>query len=133
MNMQKHVKSFEIAISMAGSFLVMLLIFQTFDFRVLVFFAISVSVLEFLVQLKYRLSMSCPQCGFDPLLYMKSKQQACDQVKAHLEARKNDPAVYLSQRPSLNLPVITNKKDSMGRDKKSVSKPHVAKNLDLRL
>jgi hypothetical protein len=133
MNMQKHVKSFEIAISMAGSFLLMLLIFQNLDFRVLVFFALFVSLFEFFVQLKYRLSMACPQCGFDPLLYMKSKEKACEQVKAHLEARKNNPAVYMSNRTALNLPVITTKKDNMGRDQRSVSKPHVAKNLDLRL
>lgn len=133
MNMQKHVKSFEIALSLAGSFLMMLFFFQEFDFRVLVFFVFFVSLLEFFVQFKFRLGMACSQCGFDPLLYMKSKSQACELVKTHLESRKNNPEVYMSRKPALNLPVISTKKDNMGRSQRTVSKPGVAKNLDLRL
>lgn len=132
-NMQKHVQLFEISISFAGSILLMLLFFQSFDFRVFVFFGILLSVFEFFVQMKYRLGMTCTQCGFDPLLYMKSHDKACAQVKAHLEARQNDPSVYLSSRPKLDLPVITKKKDSLGREKRVVVKPNVARNLDIKL
>ena len=77
--------------------------------------------------------MACSQCGFDPLLYMKSKDKACEQVKIHLEQRKNDPAVYLSSRPKLDLPVVKKTKDLAGREKRVVTRPHVAKNLDLKL
>lgn len=131
--MQKHVQLFEIAISLAGSIILMLFFFQNFDFRVLVFFGVLLSLFEFFVQMKYRLGMECSHCGFDPLLYMKSKDKACAQVKTHLEARKNNPNVYMSSRPQLDLPVVTTKKDSLGRDKRVVSKPHVARNLDLKL
>lgn len=83
--------------------------------------------------MKYRLAMACPQCGFDPLLYLKSKNKACEQVRLHLEKRKNDPSVYLSSRPKLDLPVIKKTKDMMGREKKVVVRSHIAKNLDLKL
>lgn len=137
MNMQKHVGFFEFSSSIIASVILMLFFFQNFDFRVLVFFGIFLSLFEFFVQMKFRLGMSCSHCGFDPLLYIKSKDKACAQVTAHLESRKNDPNVYLSARPTLDLPTITTKKDSLGREKRTVSnplsKPHVARNLDLKL
>lgn len=133
MNMQKHVQTFEIATSAAGATILMLLFFQTFDPRVFVFFGIFLSVFEFFVQIKFRLAMPCGSCGFDPLLYMKSPTKACEQVKIHLDSRKNDPATYMSSRPKLDLPVITKKTDSLGREKRVVSRSHVAKNLDLKM
>lgn len=133
MNMQKHVQLFEISISLVGSLLLMLVFFQGFDSKVLIFFAVLLSLFEFFVQLKFRLGMACSQCGFDPLLYMKSKEKACALVKTHLESRKNNPAVYMSSRPALDLPVITNRKDSLGRNQRVVVRSHVAKNLDLKL
>ena len=132
-NMQKHVRLFEFTIALAASLLMMLFFFQKFDPRVFVFFGIFISIFEFLIQFKYRLAMTCTECGFDPLLYMKSPAKACEQVKAQLEKRKNDPAVYLSSRPKLDLPVIKKSKDSMGREKRVVTRSHVAKNLDLKL
>ncbi|MES2769550.1 MAG: hypothetical protein V4596_10445 [Bdellovibrionota bacterium] len=133
MNMQKHVQLFEISISLAGSLLLMLVFFQGFDSKVLILFGILLSIFEFFVQLKFRLGMACSQCGFDPLLYMKSKDKACALVKTHLESRKNNPAVYMSSRPALDLPVITNRKDNLGRNKRVVVRSHVAKNLDLKM
>ena len=130
---QKHIGAFEILLSSVASIILMLLFFQKFDPRALGIFAVSLSLLEFLVQFKYRLALPCKQCGFDPLLYMKSKEKACAQVKEHLENRKNDPSVYLSSRPKLDLPVLKKKKDHFGREKIIVSRSHVAKNLDLKL
>ena len=133
MNMQKHVQWFETSLSIVASVILMLFFFQTFDPRVFVFFGVSLSIFEFFVQFKYRLAMACPHCGFDPLLYMKSPSKACALVKTHLESRKNNPDVYMSSRPHLDLPMIKTKKDSMGREKRVVMKSHVAKNLDLKL
>lgn len=132
-NMQKHVQAFEISLSLVGSLLLMLFFFQSFNSKVFVLFGILLSVFEFFVQMKYRLQMACKQCGFDPLLYLKSKEKACAMVKAHLENRKNDPDVFMSSKPALDLPVIATKKDSLGRSKKVVVRSHVAKNLDLKL
>jgi hypothetical protein len=132
-NMQRHVQLFEITLSLVGSLLLMLLFFQSFNSKVFVIFGILLSIFEFFVQIKYRLQMACSRCGFDPLLYLKSKEKACEMVKIHLEGRKNDPAVYMSAKPALDLPVITTKKDNLGRSKKVVVRSHVAKNLDLKL
>lgn len=132
-NLQKHIGFFEVLLSIVGSTILMFLFFQGFDPRAFAFVAIFLSLFEFFVQFKYRLAMICPHCGFDPLLYLKSKEKACAQVKEYLERRKNDPMVYLSSRPKLDLPVVVKKKDIVGREKIIVTRPHVAKNLDLKM
>ncbi|MEI7974162.1 MAG: hypothetical protein WCH11_07330 [Bdellovibrio sp.] len=57
---------------------------------------------EIVVHLRWRTSVICRQCGFDPILYKKSPAQAAAQVKQRLENRKKDPRALLA-RP-LNLP-----------------------------
>src|SRR5690606_6036752 len=93
LNLQKHVGLYEVGLSVLGATLLSFLFFQALDPRVLVFAGVGLSLLEFFVQIKFRLGMSCPHCGFDPLLYIKSKEKACEQVQKHLEQRKNDPRV----------------------------------------
>ncbi len=73
--------------------------------------------------------MACPHCGFDPLLYIKSQEKACEQVKAHLERRKNDPYVLMGTKAKLDLPFIVKKKDT----KTPVKPLHKANNLDVKL
>src|SRR5690606_12545471 len=101
-SLQKHVGMYEIGLSVLGAILLSFLFFQSVDPRILVFAGVILSLFEFFVQIKYRLAMSCPHCGFDPLLYIKSKEKACAQVQKHLEQRKSDPRVLLSSRPALD-------------------------------
>jgi hypothetical protein len=108
---KKHIESAEVSMSLAASVLLMFLFFQKFDFRVIPMLSLFLCFFEFLVQIQYRLSLACTHCGFDPLLYMKSQKKACDQVKTHLERRKNDPTTLLSPRPKLDLPVIKKRPD----------------------
>jgi hypothetical protein len=105
MRSKKHIQAAEVFLSLAASFVLMLLFFQNFDFRVIPIFAFVLSFYEFLIQIQYRLSLPCPHCGFDPLLYLRSHQKACAQVIAHLEKRKQDPEALLRAKP-LNLPKI---------------------------
>ncbi len=77
--------------------------------------------------------MTCPHCGFDPILYKKNVQACVEKVKAHLEARKNNPSTLLSRQPKLNLPP---RKQTQKLEKKMaavVSRANQGKNLDVRL
>ncbi len=83
--------------------LTMVLIWQEFDPRVLMVFVVFVASAEIFVQIRWRMSLSCRQCGFDPVIYKKNAEVAAEKVKDHLLRRKQDPR-YLLYEP-LNLPV----------------------------
>lgn len=80
-------------------------LWSVFDPRVLVIFAIFLGITETFIQIRWRLSVSCKQCGFDPVLYVKEHDKAAEKVTAHLKKRRLDPK-YLLARP-LNLPTIS--------------------------
>lgn len=65
----------------------------------------QLSIGEMMVRMKYRASLSCPNCGFDPVVYKRDYKKARALVQAKLIARKNDPSLLL-RRP-LNLPKIS--------------------------
>lgn len=43
---------------------------------------------EIIVQLRWRMSLPCPQCGFDPLLYQRNPDLAAKRVRQFFEQRK---------------------------------------------
>ncbi len=105
-NLKKSVTLVEVLFCLIGSVLLSLLFWQKFDFKILTLFGILVCILEFFCQLKWRVSIMCSQCGFDPVLYLKDKDKAVLKIKAHLQKRKEDPRVLLSKNPKLNLPAL---------------------------
>lgn len=100
---QKRAGWFEFAVAAFGAGIMMFLFFGGLDARAIFIFVFMAGAADLFVQLRWRLTASCPHCGFDPVLYMKDHSQAAAKVKVHLEKRKNDPMTVLS-RP-LNLPV----------------------------
>lgn len=93
-----------IAWSAFGALVLMFALFQEFDPRVFLFFVAFLAVAEIFVQMRWRTSIVCRHCGFDPILYVKKPELAAQKVKIRLDERKNDPASLLS-RP-LNLPKV---------------------------
>ncbi len=59
----------------------MLAFWQSFDGRVFLLFALNLTVAEAFVQIRWRLSLSCHHCGFDPVLYVQSPEKAAQKVK----------------------------------------------------
>lgn len=83
----------------------MLALWQGFDPRVMIIFVVCVAISEIFVQLRWRLSIACRQCGFDPILYKKDHAAALQKVQVQLDNRKENPR-YLLSKP-LNLPTLT--------------------------
>lgn len=130
---QIHVQLFEVLLCLAASLILMLFFWQNLDFRFIAIFAMLVIVYEFFVQIKQRMLMSCPHCGFDPVLYKKNVKACVEKVKVHLQARQNNPVMLLSKTPKLNLPI---RKKTQKLEKKmavAVTKSKQGKNLDVRL
>lgn len=86
----------------------MYFIWQDFNPMIFLFFLLSLMVSEAFLQFRWRISVTCRECGFDPVLYVKKPEIAAEKVRAHLERRKNDPASLL--KTPLNLPKINPKK-----------------------
>ncbi len=85
------------------SFYLMFVVWDDFDLRALAIFVCLAFIGEVLTHLRWRLSLQCKSCGFDPVLYKKNNEAAAQKVKAHLEHRKMDPTSFL--RPMPKLPV----------------------------
>lgn len=103
---QKHHLSFsDVFLSALTSVVIMMLVWHGIDARVLMIFVWLLSACEFFIQIRWRLSLPCPHCAFDPLIYLKDQARAAEKVKAHLEKRRQDPMVLFSARPHLNLPM----------------------------
>lgn len=103
---KKHISFFDGALAAAASFLLGFIVWQDIDPRVLMFFAFGLGFAELFIQVRWRLSISCPHCGFDPVLYKRNKDLAAERVKAFLELRREDPMSAFSP---LNLPHILRK------------------------
>ncbi len=86
------------------SLCVTLLLWEKLDSKGFVIFAGWIFVSELTIVIRRILSLPCPHCGFDPALYMKNQPQALAKIIKTLDARKNDPGVWLSQKPAMKLP-----------------------------
>lgn len=81
------------------------LIFQKPDLRGLFILAALLLVTELFYVLRWRASVICSICGFDPILYRRSPSQAALKVRFQLDKRTSNPA-HLLKRP-LDLPRIS--------------------------
>ena len=99
-------------VAILGAFLcsmvMMILIFKEFDPRFMIFFVILLAISEIFVQLRWRLTIVCRHCNFDPVLYLKDTEKAVAKVREKLDSRKNDPDAIFA-RP-LQLPTISKQK-----------------------
>lgn len=93
-------------------------VFKSLDVRGLGFIGVLLLIGEIFAQTKWRTSMVCRNCGFDPVVYIRSPEQAGLKIKAFLETRAESPAHLL--RPPVVLP-------------KKAEKASKGKNLSLKI
>lgn len=129
--LKKNINLFNIFASAAGAGILMYTIWQEFDPRVCLLFVAFLAVSEIFVQIRWRLTIVCRQCGFDPVLYVKEPQLAAAKVKAQLARRKEDPRFILS-RP-LNLPVVSKATIEEAEKKQRLEQENIKKNKTSRL
>lgn len=73
------------------------------DLRGLVILAALLMGAEGATQLRWRQSVVCQNCGFDPVVYLKSPELAGQKITKFLKIRSESPEFLL--KPALNLPV----------------------------
>ncbi|MCB0356973.1 MAG: hypothetical protein KDD40_08205 [Bdellovibrionales bacterium] len=85
----------------------MYIMWQGFDAKVSVVFVFCLIFAEAFVKLRWRLSIVCPHCGFDPVIYTKNPDVACQKVKKRLADRRESGDYLLSSNdPFRNLPKL---------------------------
>jgi hypothetical protein len=73
---------------------------RSLDHRGLLIIGILLVMGEAFLRVKWRVSMICRNCGFDPVLYVRNPEQAGLKIKAFLDKRAESPEHLL------RLPVI---------------------------
>lgn len=77
-------------------------VFKSLDPRGLFFVSFLLIIGEAFAQAKWRTSMICRNCGFDPVIYIQNPEQAGLKIKAFLDTRAESPEHLL--RPPVPLP-----------------------------
>ncbi len=98
---KRHLSLVDAAMAVVASVSLMLVIWQDFDPRVFVFVGLSLCITEMFIGFRWRLSISCRRCGFDPVLYKKNPDNAAAVVRAHMERSKEDPMSLFNPPPKL--------------------------------
>lgn len=104
-NPKKHVTMINITSSLMGAVALTLIMWQEFHPVGVIFFIIGIILAEIYIQLKWRISVVCRTCGFDPVLYLKNPESTAKKVKEHLSKRKSNPLHMLSK--PVHLPAIS--------------------------
>lgn len=73
------------------------------DPRSILVVSVGMVVSEAFIYIRWRSSVVCRACGFDPVLYRKSPEKASEKVRAFYEERALDPAFLLSRSPLLDV------------------------------
>jgi hypothetical protein len=105
---KKNISFLNIVASIFASLIFMLVMWRGFDPRVCIAVVVCLGIAEVFVKIRWRLSVVCRQCGFDPVLYKKDPSEAALKVRAQLEVRRQDPR-YLLVKP-LILPTLSAEK-----------------------
>ncbi len=101
---KKNISFLNIIGSALAGVVFMFALWQQYDPRAIIAFVVCLAISEVFVKIRWRLSVVCRQCGFDPVLYLKDPEAAAAKVKDQLVVRQQDPK-YLLSKP-LNLPAI---------------------------
>lgn len=115
---KSHVGIFDVLISLALGLLVLAPFSDGLDARGIGLAGIFIGVAELFTVIRHRMSLSCGRCGFDPIVYRRSQEDAAKLVRTHLARRAEDPRTFLAE------PVgAYGKKRDKKRDKAHAQKP----------
>ncbi len=94
--MKRHISFVDTVLCVFGGLFVMAPFVDGFDPRGLGLGAVFIGVAEVFIGLRHRLSLKCGRCGFDPVIYRKSHEEAARIVREHIARRALNPANLLA-------------------------------------
>jgi len=101
--LKKHVDLTNVVAAMLLSAAVTLAYWGQVDPRGIMMFCLVMALSEFFVYLRWRVAVVCKMCGFDPVVYKRSPEQAALLVRKFFEEQSVNPRFHLSKSPLLEL------------------------------
>jgi len=98
---KRHISVIDIVMAAVASIAIRIMVWQDLDPRACIFFALALGLAEIFIVFRWRLSIACPHCGFDPVLYKRSSEKAALRVTAHMSERRLRPLSVFSPPPTL--------------------------------
>jgi hypothetical protein len=102
---QKHVSAFGLASFALISVVVSYLAWQEFRWLACVLFLALSAWSEFVHSMRWRQSVNCKNCGFDPFVYKQNPDNAAKMVNEFMALRRDNPSYLLKPRPIIK-PII---------------------------
>jgi len=107
------------------SYVLTTLIWQEADVRGLAILGFLLVISEAFTRLRWRQSMICGHCGFDPVTYVQSPDKAAAKIQSFLQKRSERPEFLL--KPALKLAP-----KKVTQTQTQDSSPHVGSQLSIR-
>ncbi len=104
--------------------LLMFIIWQRIEPRAVIFFAIFLAMAEVFIRLRWRMSLPCPHCAFDPLLYKVDREETVRRVITKLnQVRADGRHLFKTQNPLEHLPFVHKNSNDGLRGQGPAAKP----------
>jgi hypothetical protein len=100
---KKHVDIINIALTFAFSACLATALWTWWDPRCLVIFSLGIGLSEAFIYVRWRYSVVCQFCGFDPVTYRRSPELAKAKVAAFYQEKTLDPKFLLGSSPLIAL------------------------------
>lgn len=98
---KREVSIFDISVLLFVTALFAFLVWGGPDLRSLILFMTLAFTLQVFVRMRWRESVKCPHCGFDPVLYKGNASQAAIKVKDFMDSRRGNPKYLLKSQPQI--------------------------------
>jgi hypothetical protein len=95
--MKSHISFLDVILCVLAGLLAVAPFTDGLDPRGIAIGAVFIGVSEVFVGLRHRLSLKCGRCGFDPIIYRKSQEQAARLVREHIARRSMNPSSLLAE------------------------------------
>lgn len=91
---KKHASVKDVLYAFSVGIVWSLLIWQEINFKFLPFSITWLGLTEVWIQVRWRMSLICQKCGFDPMLYIRNPQLAAERVRQKYEDRLANPLIF---------------------------------------
>ena len=102
---KNDVSLFDAFVLLLISGLFMFLVWGEPDKRSLILFGVLIFSMQVFIRMRWRESVKCPHCGFDPVLYKVDNESAAEKVQTFLQDRKTNPKFLLKPKPQIK-PIV---------------------------
>lgn len=101
--LQRHLSWTNVGLAAVAAALLSMLMWQGIEPKAIVPFVVFLFLSEFFIQARWRMTLSCPHCGFDPVLYLKNREAAAQKVKSFMERKRENPLAAFMEDPLMKV------------------------------